>query len=325
MSIPEAITGAGAAGNKPITGYQSLNTLSEERRVSLDTTKAYEARERMTRSLSVGEERGLIDATKDVAANLFNAFRNELKSAFDQIGIRGETAAELVRDISKSFVEAMRDGTSFAFSLISAAYKETIVDTGTSVSHALEFSANALSIEYNHATGELTADTSKLEIDAVKSIRSDNLPIEARALFDFTDADGPPSIAGIFDRVQQYLVENDFVEQLEETAQDFSLPDADETLYDSVLVNDARSDANAEDTETDVLADGAPFALPTGDRAALNSVTMQAIEEFTNARQETVTRMTFDLMIRVYMGKDDDSPEVDRVQHETNETMNIDA
>ena len=161
MSIPESIPGAGA-GFKPISGYQSLSTLSEERRVSLDTTKAYDARERMTHSLSLGDERSLIDATKDIAANLFSAFRNELKSALDTIGIRGEVAADLVRDISTSFVEAMRDGTSFAFSLISAAYKETIVDTGTTVTHALEFSANALSIEYNHATGELSADTSKL-------------------------------------------------------------------------------------------------------------------------------------------------------------------
>ena len=123
--------------------------------------------------------------------------------------------------------------------------------------------------------------------------------------------------------MQQYLVENDFVEQLEDTAEDFSLPDSDETLYDSVLVNDARSEP--EDDDIDAVAAGAPFDLPTGDRAVLKDITMQAIEEFTNARQETVTKMTFDLMIRVHIGRDDDTPEVTRVGDASEETVFIEA
>ena len=317
MSTIETLPGAGAHSSRPVNGHQSLSRLAEERSVTLDTSGTNDARQRMAQSLSIGEERNLIDATKDIAANLFNAFRNEMRGALNHVGIRGEMAAELVRDVSRSFVEAVRSGTSFSFGMIAAAYKETIVQTATSVSHSLEFSANALSIEYNHATGELTADTSKLEIDAVKMIQSDNLPAQTAALFDFTDSDGPPSMATIFDRVHQYLVNTGFAG--EEGAEDdlLALPDANAANYDAVLINDAHA-------EKPVKGDAPPaFAVPTEENPAPNSVIVHAIDEFTNARQESITRMTFDLIVRVHMGKDMKEPEVSQLHNNTNERFEI--
>ena len=172
-----------------------------------------------------------------------------MREALNHVGIRGEAAADLVRDVGKAFVEAVRGGTSFSFGMIAVAYQETIVQTATSVSHALEFTANALSLEYNHTTGEIKADTSKMEIDAVKVVQGDNLPANtAASLFDFTDGDGPPSIASIFDRVQQYLVNNGFIgEDGEDGAALPPLPAANEALYDAVLVNDKKAD----DTEAE--------------------------------------------------------------------------
>jgi hypothetical protein len=327
MSSIEALTGAGAQlpGSSRIDGYQSLSQLSEQRRVSVDTNAPQQdMRQRLASTLSAGEERNLIDKTKDIAVNLFNAFRNEMREALNHVGIRGEAASDLIRDVSKSFSEAVRAGTSFSFGMIAAAYKETLVQTSTSVSHALEFSASALSIEYNHATGELTADTSKLELDAVRVISGDNLPGEVNALFDFTDGDGVPTLAGIFDRVQQYLASNGFIGEEGDENAALALPTADEAAYDAVLVNNDRADAAEDDAAEDgVNETPKPFEAPLADKPTPDAVRIQAIEEFTNARQETVTRMTLDLIVRVHIGKDDRDPELLTAQNSTNETFDV--
>ena len=214
MSSISAPQGAGAGGYKPIGAYQSLSQLNESRRVTVDTTASYDNRQRMAQTLSIAEERSLVDATKDIAASLFNAFRTELGEALSHIGIKGEKAAEIVRDMSKAFVEAVRDGAGFSFSMIAAAYKETITQTASSVSHALEFTASSLSIDYNQATGELAVDTSKLKIDAVKTIQSDNLPAETQGVV-IADvaADGRAAEAGlrpgdVIERVGATMVRN---------------------------------------------------------------------------------------------------------------------
>lgn len=328
MSSIDSLSGAGAhlPGTSRIDAYQSLSQLSENRRVSVDTqAPQQDLRQRMTSMLSAGEERTLIDKTKDIAANLFNSFKHELREALHQVGIRGESAADLVRDVGKAFSEAVRAGTSFSFSMIAAAYKETLVQTGTSVSHALEFSANALSIEYNHATGELTADTSKLEIDAVRVVRGDNLPAETNALFDFTDSEGAPTIATLFDRVQQYLASNGFIEESVEESVDplaINLPSADEAVYDAILINDEENgDPDVAGDETEELT----FVAPAADTRLSDAVRLRAVEEFSNARQETVTRMTLDLIVRVHMPKDEPDPEMVTAGHRTNETFEVTA
>lgn len=310
---------------RPVRGYQSLSQLSEQRSVTQNAETAGDTRQRLGPTLSIGEERSLIDATKDIAANLFNAFRNEMREALNHVGIRGEAAADLIRDVGKAFVESVRGGTSFSFGMIAVAYKETITQTATSMSHALEFSANALSLEYNHATGEITADTSKLEIDAVKVVQSDNLPANAAAsLFDFTDASGPPSIASIFDRVQQYLVNNGFIgeEGEDDAVLPPPLPAANEALYDSILVNDKKAeDADAEDPAADAAAN--PFEKALAETPSPESMRIQAVEDYTNDRQETITRMTFDLVVRVYLGKDSPEPEVSAAQNRENKTLEM--
>lgn len=308
---------------RPVRGYQSLSQMSEHRSVTRNAEASSDTRQRMAPTLSIGEERSLIDATKDIAANLFNAFRSEMREALNHVGIRGEAAADLIRDVGKAFVEAVRGGTSFSFGMIAVAYKETITQTATSMSHALEFSANALSLEYNHTTGEITADTSKLEIDALKTVQSDNLPANAAAsLFDFTDGDGPPSIASIFDRVQQYLVNNGFIgEETEDGAGLPPLPAANASLYDAILVNDK----NTEDTDTDETAAAAanPFEQALADSTSPDSMRVQAVEEYVNDRQETITRMTFDLVVRVYLDQDAPEPEVSAAQNRENKTLEM--
>ena len=312
---------------RPVRGYQSLSQISEQRSVTQNADTAGQARQRMGSTLSIGAERSLIDATKDIAANLFNAFRNEMREALNHVGIRGEAAAELISDVGKSFVEAVRSGTSFSFSMIAVAYQETLTQTATSVSHALEFTANALSLEYNHATGEITADTSKLELDAVKVIQGDNLPANtAASLFDFTDSDGPPSIASIFDRVQQYLVNNGFIGEEGEEGEDSALPPplpvADEALYETVLVNDKKAnDPEADEAEDEGVAK--PFETSPTEIPSPESMRIRAVEEYTNDRQEAITRMTFDLVVRVYVGRDDREPEMSVAHNTENGTFEI--
>ena len=306
-----------------IRGYQTLSRASEQRSVTQNAETAGESRQRMGSTLSIGEERSLIDATKDIAANLFSAFRNEMREALNHVGIRGEAAADLVRDVGKAFIDSVRGGTSFSFGMIAVAYKETIVQTATSA-HALEFSANALSLEYNHTTGEITADTTKMQIDAVKVVQGDNLPANAAAsLFDFTDSEGPPSIASIFDRVQQYLVNNGFIgEEGEDDAALPPVPTTDEALYDAILVNDKK--AEEPETEAPSGAEVArPFDTPPTDTPSPASLRIQAVEEFTNGRQETITRMTFDLVVRVYLDKDSAEPEISKAPNRENETIEI--
>lgn len=309
---------------RPVRGYQSLSQMSEQRRVTQNAEMATDTRQRMAPTLSIGEERSLIDATKDIAANLFNAFRNEMREALNHVGIRGEAAADLIGDVGKAFIESVRSGSSFSFGMIAVAYKETITQTATTMSHALEFSANALSLEYNHTTGEITADTSKMEIDALKVVQSDNLPTNAAAsLFDFTDSDGPPSIASIFDRVQQYLVNNGFIgEEGEDDTVLPPLPAANEALYDAVLVNAKKAeDADAEDPTAEGVAK--PFETALTDAQSPESLRIQAVEEYTNDRQETITRMTFDLVVRVYLGKDSPEPEISRAQTREDQTLEM--
>ncbi len=327
-------TALGANATLPVSGrmdgYKALHLQSENRGVSLNGHDAQDKRQRMAPVLSAGQERSLIDKTKDIAASLFNTFRTELGEALQHIGIRGDAAAKLVRDVSESFVEAVRSGSSFSSSMIAAAYKETLVQSASSVSHSLEFSAKALSIDYNHATGELTADTSKLEIDAVRVISGENLPsAETAALFDFTDSDGPPSIAAIFDRVQQYLASNGFIAGEGEDGADglaLTLPDTDEALYDAVLIDNGQTDEAAEEQD-ETLPTAAPLTLPLSDKDLPDNIRIRAIEEFTNERQETITRMTLDLMVRVHMGKDadDDQMEMSSIGNMTNETLRITA
>ena len=314
------------ARHDPIRGYQALTARTEDRHVALNTRDTYEARERMAQTFGQKEERSLLDATKDIAANLFGAFRNELRGALSTLGIRGEAAAELVRDVSKAFVDAVRNGGGFSFSMIAAAYKETIVQTETSVSHALEFSAKSLVIDYNHVTGELTADTSEIEIDAIKSVSSDGLPVEARALFDFTDSGGAPSLVSVFDRVQEYLARNDFLSEEESDSIIPALPGADEALYDAILINDEKSESQAEESgEDENAASPATTGMPKFDRASAESLTLREIGEYTNSRRETITRMTLDISVRVHLGRDDNEAESERLANRYDESYKITA
>lgn len=110
---PAALASAQLPGSSRIDGYQSLSQLSENRRVSVNTNvPQQDMRARMTSMLNAGEERNLIDKIKDIAANLFNAFRHELREALHDVGIRGESAADFVRGVSKAFSEAVRAGAS---------------------------------------------------------------------------------------------------------------------------------------------------------------------------------------------------------------------
>ena len=127
-----ANTGPRIPEQRPVRGYQSLSQMSEQRSVTQNAETAGETRQRMGSTLSIAEERSLIDATKDIAANLFNAFRNEMREALNHVGIRGEAAADLIRDVGKSFVEAVRSGTGFSFSMMAVAYQETLTQTATS-------------------------------------------------------------------------------------------------------------------------------------------------------------------------------------------------
>lgn len=310
---------------KSIRGLQSLHRATEQRHVSVDTTQSYSERERMASTLSRGEERSLIDATKDIASNLFSAFRNELRGALSQIGISGEKAADIVREVGKSFVDAVRNGKSFSFGMIAAAYKETILQTGTSVSHSLEFSAKGLAIEYNNDTGELTVDTSEFELDAVKSFQSDNLPVEARALFDFTDGEGVPDIMTLFDKVQQYLTQNGFIEDGEDQ---LALPGLHDTGYDMVLVNDEESapgENGGDDAGDGAGDDSGPNTLsPTSfgpldqSKEMVFGTTIKSIENYTNGRMEKITRTTFDMVVHVVMDGKKSNPEVSAKQADTN-------
>jgi hypothetical protein len=317
---------AATDGLRPLGAYQSLSRSTEQRHVSVDTAQNSDRRERMTPTLSAGEEKSFIDATKDIAANLFSAFRNELREALSQIGIRGEKAADIVREVGKSFVEAVRNGSGFSFGLMAAAYKETITQSADSVSHALEFSAKSLVIEYNHATGELTADTSELELDAVKTVRGDNLPAEVASLFDFTDGEGVPTLAGLFDRVQQYLAQYGFLgeEGADGETLPLALPSADEAAYDTILANEEPSGEAGDDAAEAAVAPSPDRAAL--DRAALDAVKIRAVEEYTNERQETITRTTFDLVVRVYLdATKNDTPNALSFQSSSAETVNVTA
>ena len=311
--------------SRPVSAYQSLSRSTEQRHVSLDTAKSYDQRERLTQTLSAGEEKSFLDATKDIASNLFSAFRNELREALNHIGIKGEKAADIVREVGKSFIEAVRNGSSFSFGLMAAAYKETITQSSDTVSHALEFSAKGLVIEYNNATGELTADTSELELDAVKMIRSDNLPADVASLFDFTDGDGVPTIAGLFDRVQQYLTQYGFLGEdgADGETAPLALPSADDAAYDMILVNDDR-DEEADETAESEAAPAAAASAP--ERGALDALKIRAIEEYTNARQETITRTTYDMVVRVFFdAKKTDTPNVFANRSDSEETVDLTA
>jgi hypothetical protein len=325
MSLTGPLPAAGAENLKSITGQQSLRTFGEQRHVTLDTTKSSEQRERMVQTLKFGEERSLLDATKDLAANLFSAFRNELREALNHIGVGGEKAADLVREIGTAFVEAVREGTSFSFAMVAAAYRETITQTATTASHGLEFSANALTIEYNHVTGDITADTSKMEIDAVKVFSSDNLPAETSALFDFTDSDGPPGIGELFSRVQQYLVNAGFIEAADEEEEIPALPSADENAYDVMLVNNERAQPEGGAPDTETAAQQTADAAARAEDDGADAIRVRAVEEFTNARQEKITRTTFDLMVRVYLGKDSAEPEIFRLPEKNEESFEVTA
>jgi hypothetical protein len=46
------------------------------------------------------------------------------------------------------------------------------------------------------------------------------------------------------------------------------------------------------------------------------------VEEFTNGRQETITRMTLDLIVRVHVGKDAVEPETSTAESRTDESFN---
>ena len=293
MSALDILSGIGANSLGALRGFDALKNAVSDPAAKSATESAVDTREAFTPSLTQIDARGLIDSTRDVASNLFKAFRNELKNALDHVGITGDGAAALIADITKSFANAVREGADFSMSLIAAAYQETIIQAGNTVSHALEFSASALQIDYNHATGEFSADTSTLEIDAVKITRGDGVHMP-NALFDFTDTQGPGSIAAIFDSVQRYLAENGFVDEAEDDADDAinGQPDLNDTIRDSEVV-EGIDDKPEEQPVPPAFAENAREAADFG-TSAFN---VRAVEQFTNAQQQEVTRLTIDLFI----------------------------
>ena len=67
------------------------------------------------------------------------------------------------------------------------------------------------------------------------------------------------------------------------------------------------------------------FAAIARGGAGLASVKVQAIEEFTNSRQEKITRITFDLTVRVVLAKDKAEPEVTTTRNETSDVFDMTA
>ena len=62
-----------------------------------------------------------------------------------------------------------------------------------------------------------------------------------------------------------------------------------------------------------------PFDTALTETPSPESMRIRAVEEYTNDRQETITRMTFDLVVRVHVGKDDKAPEINMAHHTENE------
>ncbi|MGB0631290.1 MAG: hypothetical protein ACPGRZ_11405 [Alphaproteobacteria bacterium] len=293
MSALDLLSGISAGSLGALRGFDALKNLTTDPNAEVLEPSAVEARNAFAPSLARIDARGLIDSTRDLATNLFKAFRTELKNALDHVGISGGAAAALIGDISLSFANAVREGADFSMSLVAAAYQETIIQAGNTVSHALEFSASALQIDYNHATGEFSADTSTIEIDAVKITRGDGVQMP-NALFDFTDVEGPGTMAEIFDSVQQYLVENGFADNNDAGANDAidAEPDLNEAVLDSgVMPSDEQpaEEYSAPPAFADEAARPEDFGTP-----AFN---VRAVEQFTNAQQQEVTRLTIDLFV----------------------------
>ena len=122
MSITDATA---AAGTESLRAHKHFNRLGDSLAADRAPEKVGEAsngtRHRMDRQLDAAAERDLFGATRGVAANLFAAFRNEIREALHSVGIHGKAAADLVRDVGRSLAEAVRTGSSFSFSMIAAA------------------------------------------------------------------------------------------------------------------------------------------------------------------------------------------------------------
>lgn len=296
MSAFDMLSGIGAGSLGALRSFDALKNAVSDPGVQPTTESGVETRDAFAPSLTQIDARGLIDSTRDIAANLFNAFRNELKNALDHVGISGDGATALIADISKSFANAVRNGADFSMSLIAAAYQETIIQAGNTVSHALEFTASALQIDYNHATGEFSADTSTIEIDAVRISRGDGVQMP-NALFDFTDTQGPGSIGTIFDSVQRYLAENGFVDNEEQ--------ESDDVIDTETDLNDVIRDSDVIDGLED--ESGLPPAFAESPRAAedfgTSAFNVRAVEQFTNAQHQEVTRLTIDLFVSFKFGQ----------------------
>jgi hypothetical protein len=186
---PDASDGPAAAHDKVALSPRALELAHE----GADKDDAEEIADDH-RALVKGPLRGLVHKA-------LNTLRRDLKHLLKGFGFASDVANQFAKSFIEPVVSAIKEGLSFSANLSIAAYSQTTQVSGSTISQSSSLFAEAIAIEVNQNTGEVSVSLMRLsvqeDIDIAVGDRARPLvsfgpgPVEPPAAADEADDDSP--------------------------------------------------------------------------------------------------------------------------------------
>ena len=230
------------------------------------------ARKLVAKQSELSVEQSGFDSRRDFVRSAKKLVRGALKSlakdvgqAFESVGLEAKAGKTLIKGLIKPLVQAIRQGVDFTAQVRLAAVQKTTVVSGAGVSESLSVVAKSVDISVNHATGEISLDVKKLEIEqdshtAVLGQPAAPQPIALPPVGE-GDAPAPPGLGEIVERALEAAKARDGDED-DDDDQVRAVPDADALTsltpaIELLLPNAEGGEAGFEATRSRIRIDAA--------------------------------------------------------------------
>jgi hypothetical protein len=243
-------------------------------------------------------------AARHLVRHALHDFRHELKDTLRDLGFSREEIGDVVRGVMAPVRDALKSGQSFSAQVMVAAATQVSFQGSGIQAQAFSLAVDALEIEYNHATGEVTVSSVSLDVEA-QTIAYGGAP--APQLFDFGDGAALPDLAHILEAVGDLfdlaLPPADGEEAEGEPA---PAPAAESVLAAAPLASErvqltepaaapveavAEEAAPAAEPEAAESPAPAPASAPAEKPRAFARISIDLFEQFANAHGEMISRM----------------------------------
>jgi chemotaxis protein histidine kinase CheA len=236
-------------------------------------------------------------AARHLVRHALRDFRHELKDTLDDLGFGRDEIRDIVRGVMAPVRDALKSGQSFGAQVMVAAATQVSIQGAGVQAQSFNLAVDALEIQYNHETGEVTVSTVSLDV-AAQTVAYGGAA--APQLFDISDGAALPDLGRILDAIGDLfdvaLPAPEEDSESEPVPQLAAAPLASERVQLTEPAEPATQPIEAAPAEAETAAPAeddapAPASAPAEKPRTFARISVDLFEQFANAHGQMVSRM----------------------------------